>query len=192
MIPKIPAPGAEVQRHKRDLKDWMSNFGALMRFGFSENCVAELQRLAHLYENDRTTLKGLQQLAKSLWLAETPTDLNLPSVESPFLWKGVPAKRLLEERRRLFPEQPNEFRVQERDFSYLAVRDDLPDMLPEDQEHLIRTMESVLSSKDFEAHGRSMSQEDYLWEHYRAWYARYAPQRLLDRMSEFREKAFTS
>jgi hypothetical protein len=190
MIPKTPAPNSELIPHTRPLKQWAWNYGALMRFGFTEECMPELKRLAQLHQKDTATLKGLQLLTKSLGMAVTPPELELQPIGPKYVWKGVPARTLLRDHRRLFPGQPGDFHVQESDFSYLVIRDDLPDLLPEDREHIFRAVEAVLASNDFEAHGRSMTEEDYDWKRLHAWYAKYAPRQLLRGISEFRGKAF--
>jgi len=190
MLPKRPTPESEREPHTMPLKSMESNFGALMRFGYTESVVPNLQRLARVHATDPTILRGLQELTVSLWLVSTPPELQLPPVESRSFWKGVPAIQLLRERRRLYPEKKGESHVQENDISHLTIRDDLPEMLPEDQALLRRQAELALESPELASRGRSMTQTDYAWDRSAAWLSKANPGRFLTLTSRFREKAF--
>jgi len=190
MLPKRPTPESEREPHTMPLKSMESNFGALMRFGYTESVLPDLQRLAQVHAAAPSILRGLQELTASLWLVSTPPDLQLPALKPRFIWKGVPAVQLLRERRRLYPERKDESHVQENDISHLTIRDDLPEMLLEDQALLRSQAELALESPELASRGRSMTQIDYAWERSAAWLAKANPSRFLTLTSCFREKAF--
>ncbi len=191
MLPKKPTPESDREPHTMPVKSMESNFGALMRFGYTESVLTDLQRFAQVHATDLTILRGLQELTASLWLVSTPPELQLPAVEPRFIWKGIPAVQLLREGRRLYPEKKEEFHVQENNISHLAIRDDLPEMLPEDHVLLQRQAELALESPELASRGRSMTQTDYAWDRSAAWLAKANPGRFLALTSRFREKAFS-
>lgn len=190
MLPKQPTQESEREPHIMPLKSMESNFGALMRFGYTESVLPELQRLAQVHATAPTVIRGLQELTASLWLVSVPPELQLPAVEPRFIWKGVPAVQLLRERRRLYPEKKEEFHVQENDISHLAIRDDLPEMLFEDHALLRHQAELALESPELASRDRSMTQTDDAWDRSAAWLAKANPSLFLALTSRFREKAF--
>ena len=190
MFPKTPSLTSEREPHVMSLKSKEHNFGALIRFGFTEAVLPDLQRLAVVHAADAATLRGLQLLTASLCLAEVPAELQLPSVAAGYRWKGVPAVKLLKERRRLYPTNRDEYHVEERNIAHLAIRDDLPEMLSEDQALLVRQAELALESHDLASRSRSMTDADDTWDRSGVWLARFAPDRFLTLTSEYREKVF--
>jgi len=98
--------------------------------------------------------------------------------------------QLLRQKRRLYPGNREEFYAQEDEITHLVIRDDLPEMLPEDQRLHIRQAELAIASPDLASRGRSMTEADYAWDRSGPWLARFSPDRFLTLTSAFRAKAF--
>lgn len=190
MVPMTPAQGADLKPYKLPLKSWEANFGALMRFGFTEAVLPDLRRLYDQHRDGVVIVRGIQQLVASLRLVELPAELRLQPNQPAFQWKGVPALTLIREKRRLFPENPEDFHVQEYDFSSLAVREDLPDLLAEDEAVLIRRAANALGSGEVAMGERARTPADMVWEGSGAWLAKLDPGQLLELTSVYRVRAF--
>jgi hypothetical protein len=191
MVPMTPAAEAERKPHTMPLKMWESNFGALMRFGFTEAVLPYLRRLFDQHQGDGVVVRGIQQLIASLQPFDLPPELRLPQPQPAFQWKGVPALTLIREGRRLFPENREDFHVQEHDFSCLAVRDDIPDLLAEDKAVLVERAENALGSGELAMGEGARTPADMVWEGADAWFAKLNPGRLLELTSAYRARAFT-
>jgi hypothetical protein len=191
MVPMTPAQGADLKAHRMPLKLWGSNFGALMRFGFTEAVLPDLRRLFDQHQGDGVVVRGIQQLIASLQPFDLPPELRLQQPQPAFQWKGVPALTLIREGRHLFPENKDDFHVQEHDFSCLAVRDDIPDLLAEDKVVLVERAENALGSGELAMGERARTPADMVWEGADAWLAKLNPGRLLELTSAYRARAFS-
>jgi hypothetical protein len=186
-----PRPDSVQKPYKMSLKDWQENFQSLLRFGFTESVIQQLLHLVGSGNQDGLVIDGLKLLARDLEMDQTPAELCIPKANSSFVWNRRSAVDLIRLGKKLFPDSREELFVIEREFQHLALRDDLPELKPEDAARLIQRAEEAILSAELETSGRSMTLADYEWRATHAWLARFQPRRFLELTSDFRCKLFS-
>jgi hypothetical protein len=161
-IPKRPGgPIEEYQDH--GCKDLARNLGPLLRWRYTEAFLPTIATLSEEYVNDPTIVKGLGKMEEAY---------------SKFGWRRLQvAEDVLRNGRPLFHGTPEECRNCFWDCPWLAMRDDFPELCPNDRAVIADKVEHAFASLELRC-DRNNHSPDLELEHYLAWFARHDPARL--------------
>jgi hypothetical protein len=166
------------KEHKYPFKSVENNIGILMRWSYTETIMPELLRLANDNSKDELMLKGLQWLAKILRTVEIPSILQLPPDIRQWPYFGCSAIELIRKQQRLFvPRLEGKPFLGERDFSYLAVRVDLPMLADEDISFITDGVEKMCSEAIMTNDAGRILDHHQLKEWW-PWYAKFKPKNI--------------
>ena len=178
--------------HKHQFKSVHNNIGILMRWGYTEQVMPVLEELAKMSSGDALLLKGLQWLAYILRMVEIPAILRLPADDflKPFHF-GSPAVDLIRQKQRLFiPRVEGKPFLNERDFSYLAVREDLP-MLADEDAHILTEAVEKMCSAEVVTKGSGQTLKEREFEAWWPWYAKFKPREFASLAGQLQLNALT-
>jgi len=170
-------PNGTEQKHH--FKSVYKNIGILMRWGYTEQVMPILEQLAQRNNADKLLLQGLRWLTCDLQMVDVPGILQLSKddVPKPFYF-GSRAVELIRRKQRLFvPRTEGTPFVSERDFSYLAVRTDLPPLADEDVRIMTDAVEK-LCADEIVMKGAGHTLEDRQLEAWWPWYAKFKPKEI--------------
>ncbi|MFT5492044.1 MAG: hypothetical protein ACI8V5_002411, partial [Limisphaerales bacterium] len=148
--------------------------GVLMRWRYTEKIIEKLEFDVVAISDDPVLLEGYQRLAATLSTDDLPDSLKLQPRQTPVPYFGDPAVKLLRKRCRVFRGDRVKPYPNETDFGYLAVREDLPNLLDDDVQVICRSIEK-LSEHDGLHSGVSRRVEDYEMEAIWPWFAKIRP-----------------
>lgn len=167
----------EGELHKHEFKSIQSNIGILMRWGFTERIMPELERLANANSSDKLLIDGLCHLAREVRIVEIPACLQLSPPDAKSSYWGSSATDLIRQKRRLFVKSEDGMFLNQREFGHLAVRDDLPALHPEDVTIIVEALEKACESHAIAA-GRAQTVEDRELQAWLPWYAKHKQKHL--------------
>src|ERR1043166_1281050 len=167
----------QIQDQRHHFKSIHENVGVLMRWHYTERVLAELERIAHETQRDELLLEGFRELGRLLRMVEVPPILHVPPPEPLPYYFGTPPVELMRQGRRVFGCPRTEPYPNQRDFSYLAVRDDLPQLSVEDVRAIRGVVEEITAKPALHA-SRSQTADDSDLEIVWPWYARFFPLQL--------------
>ena len=144
--------------------------GILMRWGYTEKAIADLESITA--SKDAVLTKGAQLLASRLRQVQLPEKIKPKKPKVPWKWNSTPSIQIIRERKSLFlQEQPKSSLF---DLGNLACRIDLPDILEQDRQrmkeivaNICQNLESVRGMGNRRAHCNRI--------HYGPWLAKYFP-----------------
>ena len=162
------------------------NIGRLMRWGFTEDVIVDLNSLAEEVQTDETLLTGVQSLAEELKLVKTPEPLQRQlSEEDRTLrkfadqWNDTfkPFVVRIREQEELLNDDSPEVNVNGNyhGLDYLAVRTDLPDLRDEDFARIKKVLHYISKNVTL-GQGVGTTLEDCCIENLLPWVAKYDPE----------------
>ena len=173
-------------RTRRAKRNFKEDIGRLMRWGYTEAILDDLQLLVQQAEHDELLLKGIYGLAGNLCLVDLPLLLRHPISE-----KEIEARASVEQWNRRFKSYINRIRDQEKlltgespadnvkgnyhGLGYLAVRTDLPDLHSEDLVEIKGVLHYISMNAEL-GRGVGATREDYCIRSLIPWVARYDPE----------------
>jgi len=168
----------QVGQHRHEFKSSYENIGVLMRWHYTERILPELQNLATANASDGLCLDGVRRLALMLRMIQLPSFLQRPKPPDSEKWNcGTPAVELIRRRSRVFVEDRSEPYPSEMNFSYLAVRDDLPPLCDEDIAVICASVNGISNRHALHAN-RARTFEDVHMDALWPWFAKYRPREL--------------
>ena len=159
------------------------DIGVLMRWGYTEAVLDDLNSLAHQYEHDERLVTGICRLAANLDVVDLPQLLQRPlskkdkeiraSIEQ---WnRGTLINRIRSQERLLIGDSPaDSVNVNYHGFDYLAVRTDLPDLCDEDQVEIKKVLRYISANTEF-SRGFIVTLEESCVQNLIPWVAKYSP-----------------
>lgn len=135
-----------INNHQCPIKFVSDNVGILMRWHYTEDVLPRLEHLATEHKSDDLLLAGLRRLAHDLQLYFLPNILQLPPRSSQIFHLGTPPADLIQQGRRVFDCTRTGPFPNVREFGYLAIRTDLPNILSEDSDFVRRAVESLVAN----------------------------------------------
>lgn len=180
----------DVDGHEFKFKSVFENVGVLMRWHYTEAVLSDIDALTKTSVDDALLLNGLQLLAATLRLVEVPNLLQLPPV-APFpYYLGTPAVEMIRNNQSVFGGRQEKPYPNELDFGNLAVRDDLPSLIPKDIEWLGEAIKHI-DSGSFHSSRQTTSENlrvDPLWP----WFAKHYPNELAKLAGDFQLRSLGS
>lgn len=160
--------------------------GILMRWNFTEKVLPTLESLAE--ESDKLISEGARLLASDLALAKLPDALRIRRVGEGIKWNFFSAEDIIRDQKTLFPKDQDSPRCSHSDLPCLAVRMDLPDLLPRDRD-IIKQKVLDICEKD-NPHSREFNTStDLDLNNYWPWFVKCFPELSADVANEMRLKA---
>lgn len=152
------------------------NIGTLMRWGYTEKIIPELLTIADNNINDELLLKGIRLLTQSLSLVSLPEILQLPPTKKPS-FEIIPSVEFIRKNKVLFFEDGSSLKSGVGDLKNLAIRMDLPELLPGHKEEIIGYIEDLVETVElYKSRGRRI--EDARFEEFWPWVAKFFPNKL--------------